>query len=96
MKIRKQEFMIVNYEDLQKLIKQIYGKELNIPVSMGWPNDSSHQVEINKGPSGWDIEFKKWLKTGYDEEPNALWGILNDLCAKRELPAGDYLIVVCW
>jgi ubiquitin C-terminal hydrolase len=97
MKIRKQEYSIVHFKDLEKLIKKVYGKEYNIPASMEWSNDSSHEVNINKTFSAWNVEMIKWLSEPNNNEVHgALYAILNDLCLRGELPAGEYLIEVCW
>lgn len=92
--------VIVHYSHLERLIKDVYGKEVSIPATFERGNDSY----INQDLSGakaetWDLdgiakdieEFRESDTVYVDLE-----SVMADLVFKGILPAKNYMIEIYW
>lgn len=80
---------------LQNLLKQVYGKEIQMTESS---NDTTHEftVEANNSEYEWD---KESVQEALEKGHMPCWQyytILNDLCSKGHIKEGKYFIRVCW
>ena len=98
LKFMLKQYLEVNYGDLDKFLTERFSfdprYEFVAAEEMG--NDSEKRIDVDPELDEWDkkrmeevLETKKWecYETGT---------LLDYLCEKGEIPAGTYLISVCW
>lgn len=92
--------VIVHYSDVERLIKDVYGKEVSIPACFEMGNDSYVNQDLSGAtPEGWDLngiakDIEEWIES-YGEWIN-LESVMADLVFKGILPAKNYMIEVYW
>ena len=61
-------------------------------------NDSSYTFDDITGNPGWEEsdEFLEWAERGKYPGFCTPEAVLNVLCHRKLIPAGDYLVDVCW
>jgi hypothetical protein len=99
----KKTVITVDYSDLEKFIKEKTGRALHIPELLEASNDSEHEVSVSKDDSEFDFEREKqeaaenFLFEG-GKEPDYMFmhNVMNALCKRDIVEAGDYLIRVSW
>lgn len=97
LKVKKRLLNIVDHEDVQTLICQVYGiDEINIPYMEAWNNDSVHRIKVAKCDlSNLDqIDLNKMIAGKVHACDLKI--ILTDLCNRDLLEEGEYLIDVSW
>lgn len=92
LKYTQEVLICVEYRDLERFILEETGHEYEVIANEEFKNDSvqRYRVEAFKS-SDWE-EFKS---TG-EQKLFRLRDILNGLCAEDKIPAGKYLVSVCW
>lgn len=97
-KLRFEEvsYFKVDSSDLENLIKEVYKKEYDMIGGQEWSNDTQHSFKNIKGNlSKFDKEELKDFTEG-KESFCSLNIILNDLVKNNHIPAGSWLVTVCW
>lgn len=94
LKVRTETTHSVEYYDLQTFIEKVTGHKYEIVPYEEWGNDSQHRFFVDgilDSGEGW-----KAFKNEGKEVPYLLHSILNGLCQDGHIPAGIYLVCVCW
>jgi len=87
----------VEYSDLDKFIQEITGqKDYECVPSEEWGNDSSHRFTVDGDLSKFDLKDWNKFKAGGEDHSYKLRLILDGMCADKHIPAGIYLVRVCW
>lgn len=98
---KKQEYIELNYRDVEDLIEEIYGHKIDYLLETESPNDvynvfckPSYKRSENYTPSPYDIEDMEFFKrTGRNVN---LHLIFEDMINSQEIPDTKYLIEVSW
>jgi hypothetical protein len=86
----------VDYYTLDQYIKKVTGHDYDCVGSEEWGNDSQHRFNVRTITAKYELkEWKKFKKSG-TKEGFMLRIILYGLCTDGFIPAGMYLITVCW
>lgn len=96
MKIETKMVHYVEYRDLEEFVVLEYGRELEFVADQECGNDTSQEFWVTAEPLPlWDGELIEQWRTGGD--PGWVTGaVLNDLCVKGKIPAGEYIVRVSW
>jgi hypothetical protein len=91
--VTEEHIFCFDYMDLEEITNEMYGKRIEIVNS---PNDSNHQYQVQEVN---DQSQKKSLEAaihnGYIDYSH--YGcILNDLCQKKHLLPGSYIVKISW
>jgi len=92
----KEVMISVDYDDLEDLIREVYGKPFQIVADQEWDNDSHYSFAVKKEKleAGDLDELKSFKEDGkYMNITNIL---LTDMCNNGIIDEGEYLIAVCW
>jgi hypothetical protein len=95
------DVIVVRYKDIEQLIENIYGKEINIPGIYRMSNDSYLDIDLkNVTPDDYDMEslernLEHWLSSSGSQFVD-LEVVMADLVFKGELPASHYFIEIYW
>lgn len=86
----------VEVDDLESFIKAVTGHRFECVPNEEWSNDSQHRFAIEGALD--DYERKNWelFKSTGKPELFMLRTVLEGLCVEGHIPAGTYLINVCW
>jgi len=88
----------IDYHELEKLVKEKLGyKEYDFVAVEECGNSSSHEFDVSNEFE--DAEYDeqdiaKWEKGEFVHYSNGT--VLNQLCRKGYIPAGEYLVNVFW
>jgi hypothetical protein len=88
----------VSYRDLERFIHEQYplAKWYGFVPDQECGNDSDHAFTVSNGPLD-EYEKERVGKVAAGEIETFVTGaLLDDLCARGLIPAGDYLVSVCW
>lgn len=96
LKMLSETVHVVDCFDLDDFIGKVTGHAFECCACEEWGNDSDHTFHVDReidkhDKKAWS-EFKK--TGGYNTY--ALRSILQGLCNEDHIPAGKYLISVCW
>ncbi len=96
LKVRTETTRVVDYKDLDAFIRHHTGRDYNCVADEEWGNDSQHSFTV--APLKADYNRRDWdaFKAGTRGEGYMLGTILDGLCSEGKLPAGNYLVEVCW
>lgn len=87
----------IGYKKLDDFIKSVTGQEYECVCAEEWSNDSEHHFVVTGKLDNYDREeWNQFRALGGKDSSFILGAILNGLCEEGHLPAGDYLISVCW
>lgn len=86
----------VDSYDLEEFIEKVTGHTYEIVASEEWSNDSQHRFTVEAKLDKWNKEDWNTFKATGEAECYRLRAILNGLCADGHIPAGNYLVTVCW
>jgi len=87
---------VVDYNDLETFIDNVYGKHFSFTEDQESGNDSSHEFSVSKE------KLDKYEQKKLEEFVNdgdycfSTSLIMNDLCNKGLIKPGHYIIRVCW
>lgn len=82
-----------SWKDLERFIQEIYNKpDYDIVGNEEWDNDSEYRFDVKQSVEISLADYKK----KYLFESFSLNCILQDLCNRKLIPEGTYLINVCW
>ena len=102
---------IVEYGDLDKLIKRVYGifetpvltnsslgyRSFSIVSMEEWQNDQSHEFTVKREPlDRWRREELREFMEDPFRASYKTWVLLNDLCNNGYIEPGTYIIRVYW
>ena len=86
----------MNYDDFDRIVQEVYGCDFELVADQELHNDMSWTASsINGEPDPYDELKIEALKSG----KNVTWvayAVLEDLVKNNYLPAGDYVIDICW
>ena len=87
--------------DLENFIGEVYGKEFNVALDQEVGNDSAATFLVSsisvKNLNSRDAErFNDFMESPQGESYLLAGKLLNDLCFKEMIPAGKYVVNVCW
>lgn len=85
---------IVWYPEIEKLIDKTYGVSYDLPVELYDCNNGSYVMETVK-PVALDEEQLRLMQEENPKFP-AIDELLNDLCFRKLIEAGEWLIEVWW
>jgi len=95
-KIKEKTYFEIDCFDFEILIEKVYGQAFEYPDNMGCINDSCKLFTV----SGKELdEFEretvdKFIETG--SGTYIAYSLLNDLCNKKIIKPGNYLVNVSW
>lgn len=93
--MRTKTIHTVQDSDLDRFISQVYGVEFNFVADNEVGNDSSVSFAVDGVLD--DYERDEVAKFARGEVVSYISRtLLNDACARGLIPAGDYLVSVCW
>jgi len=93
--MKEETFYVMDYDEVDSLIEQHYGRGYEFLAKEEASNDSTHRFNVNGRLSEWDQrDVDKWVQTGSGSYLTSR--LLNDLANKGVIPTGNYLIEVCW
>lgn len=95
-KYKVEKYYAVDYGELEKEIKTTYGREFSVPADLECANDTIHRFVVKRKPlSKWDKEELRRFVDG--ENPSyLLYTLMQDLVNREAIPAGNWLVEVCW
>lgn len=94
LKSKKLEVILVEYYNLEKVIADFYNLEdVSIVAMEEWRNDSYHKMDVH-GKNYDNEHILKWLRG--ETHWYVLNNIMQELCHKKVIPPGIYLIWVSW
>lgn len=92
-------YTCVDYSDMDALLnKHFPNLEISFPADFEMSNDSHKLITVENEP------FDEWDQAQYDKlikgEECTTWApsrlLMQNLCQQGILPAGEYLVEVCW
>jgi hypothetical protein len=91
----------INYSDLERWIKHVFGKEFCFVSTVECGNDSTHDFEdLGMHPDWLDDEEVKevnaWLYGGGDAPRYSAQNLMEVLVIQGFLEKGDYIVEVSW
>lgn len=94
--MKKKTIIEIDYNELEQLVYDKLGfKQYDFVCAQECGNDSSHSFVVDGKISKWDKEnLDKWA-----EGKDMAYGnqtVLNALCAKGFIEAGEYIVSVYW
>lgn len=101
LKLNKKSTYYVDFVEMDRFIKDVYGRDFSCLEDQEMMNDSVYKFIIDGNLSKFDQErLKRWLD-GSNGDSNHGYGfflqiILNDLLSKKLIELGTYIITVCW
>lgn len=101
LKCEKEVVIKVDYSDLERYIKSITGKYLEIPPILECGNDTVHDFSVGDHPEWLDEEDKNDMEAflfgdATDIPTYHLGDLLETMCIHGLLEKGSYLINVSW
>ena len=96
--LKPRPYFVLQYRELEELIKEFYGQEYEFVAKEELGNDSSKTffVESDAPLDSWDAEdIEKFKKTGKIGNCRT-HALLDDMAAQKFIPPGNYLIEVSW
>ena len=101
MKYKLVNYMEVEYGEIDRAIRQKYGKDPEIVPNEQWGNGESHSITVESNgrydnPAEMEETFQKWLRgeedLGFGAAHLCLWKLATD----GLIPFGEYLVEVSW
>lgn len=87
----------VDYSDLDTFIQEVTGQQnYECIADQEWSNDSEHRFTVTGELSRYDRNQWEVFKSKGHSSGYMLRTILDGLCAEKLIPAGIYLVKVCW
>lgn len=96
MQLNPTSIIKIDDDALDKLVFEKFGfKKYNFVAVQECGNDSAHAFNVNGHLTEYDKkQLAKWEKGEFVHYSNRV--ILNALCFHGLIPAGEYLVKVCW
>lgn len=112
MNCTKKTFLVVDYGEVDRFINEHYkpfkpaqeerpryyqNDGYECAAVHEWGNDSSHEFHVDDDETDeWsEKEIAEWL-SGVSDRPPSLDVLFADLCARKKIEPGVYLVNVCW
>lgn len=97
LKFEEQTFKVVDLDGMQTIINKVYNIDFSIPCDQECSNDIHLMFTVETGQNT-DKYEKTAIKRLLDgkNETYMLGILLNDMCDKDIIPAGNYLINISW
>lgn len=90
--MKKKTVIEMGYNELDQLISKEFGIDYECVPYEEWNNDESHQFNV-EAESMDAYDLKKFAKQKYDYMTRSL---LNELCFRGKIEAGEYIVKVSW
>jgi hypothetical protein len=92
--IEQATFNVVSYENLQEIIREVFGQTIQLVAAQNWNNDSQYVVySFDDDDAYAAADIARFVENG-------TWPgiavVLEELIRRNYIPPGDYLITVCW
>ncbi len=95
MKYREETVRFVDSYDFDKTVKDEFGREYQFVADEECGNDSTHRFQVDGELDKWEQkQVNEFVETG--EGSYLARNLLNALCARSVIPAGTYVVEVCW
>ena len=87
---------VSDYE-LESVVLDVYGKQINISAALESDNDSLYELTVSGAPwTDYDRNlFNEWLR-GAPESYGIPRLILDDLARNKIIPGGNWIINISW
>lgn len=93
--VTEESIFKVNYSEVERLIKETYGREYDLPDDMESCNDTSIEISVDGILGEYSFNnITKWVETGKGNY--LLRSLMNDLCRIGNIDKGRYLIRISW
>lgn len=93
LKMKKITLFEIDDIELNRFIKKEYGKDFSFAADQEAPRDSQHRFSVNGDLDSFDqASIEKFKKTGNFSYLSRI--LLDDLCQRKILESGTYLINV--
>lgn len=98
MKYTTETLHCVGYRDLELAISEFYGLPYSVICALEASNDTEHRVRVSGGDLGtWDEDdLKKWQESEAEGDSPHPATVMKGMVNAGLIPAGTYLIDVCW
>jgi len=98
LKTVSETFLVVNYNDLNRFIRETTGRQnYNCVALEEWDNDSYHSISVSNEPlDQYDSDFWADFKNRKETGSFGLSIIMNALCLEGKIAPGNYLVHVSW
>ena len=98
-KIKEANYFEIDCWDFEKLVHKVYGhKDYEYVADVECGNDSSQRyngIKVDQESSKWDKrDLDEFIESG--KYSNIAYILLQDMCRKKIIKPGNYLISVCW
>lgn len=98
-KIEEKTYFEMNYSDFEKIVKKVYGCDdyeyVDDAGCGNYCNQLYDHIEFEDKFSKYDEEeLKKFIETGKGSGMSRI--LLMDMCRKKIIKPGNYIIDVCW
>ena len=94
--MKKKTIISIDYNELDKLVKENYKQKFEVVEDLELSNDSDKLISVSKEKLSIyeEANIRKFVDTGhYNWTTHTL---LKDMCNKGIIEEGDYLIKVSW
>lgn len=92
LKFTEKTILEVDYRELRRYICECY--DLDSFAFLEMSNDSTHTFSVDGV-----VEDEDLVDESIDRQNIEVWALsdlLNDMCSKGYIKAGEYLLTVCW
>lgn len=96
MKSHKQEYIVVDYNDLEDEVKAAWGHEWSFPLDHLSGNDVEHSFTVEPHVDDYNAKAVAEFKMHGVQTEWKAQAILNELCREGRIEPGEYLIRVSW
>jgi hypothetical protein len=91
--ITEEKIFYIDAFDLEHITKTVYGVSIEMTNS---PNDTTHEYNVSSSVSEYEKETLRDAIANENLECDYYSSILNDLCQKKLIEPGKYLVRMAW
>lgn len=84
----------VGYSAFNQFVQEYFGQEYHFVADQECGNDSTHEFYVTEGENFFEEDIKQFEETG--KYRYLAGSILEYLCFNEEIPAGTWIVEVCW
>lgn len=96
MEYREETVFCVKWYELEKAVQDEFGHVFEFVATEEARNDNVYRYRVGGEVNEWEKrEVDKFVATG-DLDLYMTRALLNTMCARKVIPAGTYLVEVCW
>jgi hypothetical protein len=87
----------VRHSELERFVGRVYGQDWSFVAAEEASNDTQHTFQVNGQVTSDDMDaVGGWQLDAYPSYCPSAQMILDDLCSRLMIPAGEYLVKVSW